>query len=128
VICNIQNDVAAFAEIRRTLKPGGRLIAQLPAYRFLWSAHDVAVGHKHRYVAQDLREKLTRAGLTVESLTYLNMMLFPFIALLRLARKPVSANGHAGSDLAPLPRPLNAVLTRIFSAEMRAARRVNFPY
>ena len=44
VICNIEDDVSAFREIARVLKPGGRVIVQLPAYRCLWSAHDVAVG------------------------------------------------------------------------------------
>lgn len=127
VICNIQHDVAAFREIRRTLKPDGYMIVQLPAYRFLWSAHDVAVGHKHRYMARDLRAKIEDAGFRVKKLTYLNMTLFPFIALLRFARRP-AANDNAHSDLAPLPQPVNAALTRLFSAEMRAAPRRRFPF
>lgn len=128
VICNIQNDVAAFAEIRRVLNPGGRVIVQLPAYQWLWSAHDVAVGHKHRYTAETLREKITRAGLQVENLKYLNTALFPIIALLRFARRPAARNGHAYSDLTPLPTPLNNVLTRVFSAEMRGALARDLPY
>src|ERR1700682_490433 len=83
VICNIQDDVAAFAEIRRTLKPAGRMVVLLPAYRWLWSAHDVAVGHKHRYTRADLSEKIVRAGFEIEQLTYLNTALFPLIALMR---------------------------------------------
>ncbi|MBI4674076.1 MAG: class I SAM-dependent methyltransferase [Chloroflexi bacterium] len=129
VICNIQHDVAAFQEIRRTLKPGGRMIVQLPAYRFLWSAHDVAVGHKHRYMARDLRAKIEQADLRVETLTYLNMLLFPLIAFLRFVRRQaVASNGSAHSDLTPLPRSINHVLTQLFSAEMRAASRRRFPY
>lgn len=128
VICNIQEDVAAFAEIRRALKPGGRVIAQLPAYRWLWSAHDVAVGHKYRYAKRELHEKITRAGLRVEALQYLNTMLFPFIALLRFARRPAVKNGYAHSDLAPLPRALNEGLTRLFSAEMRMALTRQMPF
>ncbi len=128
VICNIQHDVAAFAEIRRTLKPGGRLITQLPAYTWLWSAHDVAVGHKYRYSANELREKISRAGFQVETLTYLNTALFPFIALMRFARRPAAVNGHAHSDLTPLPHALNQGLTRLFSAEMRRALDWRLPY
>ncbi len=128
VICNIQDDVAAFAEIRRALKPNGLLIAQLPAYQWLWSTHDVAVGHKYRYAANDLREKISRAGFRVETLTYLNTALFPFIALLRFARRPAAVNGHAHSDLTPLPRVVNESLARVFSAEMRGALKRNMPY
>ncbi len=128
VICNIQNDAAAFVELRRALRQGGRVIVQLPAYAFLWSAHDVAVGHKRRYGARDLREKIERAGLQVERLTYLNMTLFPLIALLRFGRRERAANGHANSDLTPLPRPVNSALTRLFSAEMRRAARASFPF
>lgn len=120
VICNIQDDVGSMREIRRTLKPGGRMIAQLPAYQWLWSAHDVAVGHKYRYTAKDLHEKITRAGFHAETITYLNTTLFPFITLLRFARRP-HANGKAHSDLTPLPHTLNDLLTRIFSAEMSGA-------
>lgn len=127
VICNIQHDVSAFQEIRRTLKPNGRMIVQLPAYRFLWSAHDVAVGHKHRYMARDLREKIETAGFRVEKLSYLNMVLFPLIALLRFARRP-AAHDNAHSDLTPMPHALNSALTRLFSAEMRAAPYHRFPY
>jgi hypothetical protein len=79
-------------------------------------------------MARDLREKITRAGFRVETLTYLNMTLFPFIALLRFARRQAIANGHANSDLTPLPRPMNSALSKLFSAEMRAAPRLRFPY
>lgn len=127
VICNIQDDVAAFAEIRRALKPDGRLIVQLPAYPFLWSAHDVAVGHKHRYTARTLRDRISRAGFHIETLTYLNTTLFPFIALLRFARRQ-AANGHAHSDLTPLPHVLNEGLSRIFSAEARRVLDWHLPY
>jgi SAM-dependent methyltransferase len=128
VICNIQDDVAAFREVRRALKPGGLLITQMPAFSWLWSAHDVAVGHKYRYTEQDLREKIMRAGFRVEKITYLNTTLFPLIALMRFARRPSAVNGHARSDLTPMPKPVNEGLTRLFSAEMRHALDHKLPY
>jgi SAM-dependent methyltransferase len=128
VICNIADDVSAFAEIKRVIKPGGRVIVQLPAYRFLWSAHDVAVGHKHRYTAQDLSRKIEGAGLLVERVTYLNAVLFPIQVLARLRRRRESVDGNVHSDLSPLPHALNSALARLFEAEMRAAPHVRFPY
>lgn len=128
VICNIQDDVSAFAEIGRVTKPGGRVIAQLPAYPFLWSAHDVAVGHKRRYTAGDLASRIGRAGLSVERITYLNAFLFPLQVIARLSRRKESVNGNAHSDLKPLPHLLNSALARLFAAEMRAAPHMRFPY
>jgi SAM-dependent methyltransferase len=128
VICNIADDVSAFAEIKRVMKPGGRVIVQLPAYHFLWSAHDVAVGHKHRYTAPDLSRKIKRAGLVVERVTYLNAILFPMEVIARLWRRGESVDGNAHSDLTPLPRALNSALARLFEAEMRAAPHLRFPY
>lgn len=128
VICNIADDVSAFAEIKRVTKPGGHVIVQLPAYRFLWSAHDVAVGHKHRYTASGLSRKIARAGLVVERVTYLNSILFPMEVLARLWRRGESADGNAHSDLTQMPRVLNYALARLFEAEMRAAPHLRLPY
>ncbi|MCX7840360.1 MAG: class I SAM-dependent methyltransferase, partial [Anaerolineae bacterium] len=65
VICNIADDQRAFDEIARVLKSGGYAIIQVPAYQWLWSHHDIAVGHQRRYAARDLRAKIERAGMTV---------------------------------------------------------------
>ena len=43
---------AALAEFRRCLRPGGILVLNLPAYRWLYSAHDVAVDNVRRYRAR----------------------------------------------------------------------------
>ncbi|MDE3091533.1 MAG: class I SAM-dependent methyltransferase, partial [Chloroflexota bacterium] len=80
VICNIVDDVGAFAEVCRVLKPGGIFIVQLPAYQWLWSRHDVAVGHKWRYTARSVRDKLTRAGFAIDRITHVNTGFFPFVA------------------------------------------------
>ncbi len=128
VICNIENDVSAFVELARVLRPGGRVIVQLPAYRFLWSAHDVAVGHKHRYTAENLANKVRQAGLVVERVTYLNVVLFPFEVMARLWRRSEHVNGNGHSDLTPLPTSINDLLTHLFKTEMRLAPRVRFPY
>lgn len=129
VICNIPDDAAAFAELARVLKPGGRFITQLPAYPWLWSTHDVAVGHQRRYTARGLRASIEQAGLTVERVTHTNMLLLPLIAAGRLARRRGLHNGGpVQSDLAtPLPAWVNASLGVLAMAEMRAVAHVDLP-
>ncbi len=129
VICNIADDGAAFAEVARVLKPGGRLITLLPANEWLWSAHDIAVSHQRRYSPRRLREQLTRAGFAIERLTYLNALFFPLILAARLAQNARGENHpNAASDLKVLPRPLNALFTALYSAETRLATRVSLPF
>jgi ubiquinone/menaquinone biosynthesis C-methylase UbiE len=49
VLEHLQDDARAVQEIYRILKPGGRLIATVPAHQFLWSYHDEALHHVRRY-------------------------------------------------------------------------------
>jgi SAM-dependent methyltransferase len=128
VICNVADDAATFAEIARVLKPGGRLIIQVPAYQWLWSMHDVAVGHQRRYAARELREKITRAGMEVERLTHANALLFPLIAARRLIRRALGEGRTVHSDLTPLPGVVNATLSALFAVEMCVVSRVDLLY
>lgn len=129
VICNIPDDVAAFTEIGRVLKPGGRLVTQLPAYQWLWSTHDVAVGHQRRYSSRELRSKVSRAGLEIERITHTNVIFLPLVIARRFAQRPhLNGERAVSSDLAtPLPRVLNESLGAIAVAEMRALAQMDFP-
>jgi SAM-dependent methyltransferase len=129
VLCNLKDDAAAFREIARVLKPGAPFIVGLPAYQWLWSMHDVAVGHERRYDAREVREKLSQAGFTVERVTYANTILFPPIAAVRLlGRRAKEIPTGVHSDLVPLPGIINGLLTALFVTEMRTAARVNLPF
>ncbi|MBI5304960.1 MAG: methyltransferase domain-containing protein [Chloroflexi bacterium] len=130
VICNIMDDVGTFTEIGRVLKPGARLIVQLPAYQWLWSAHDVAVGHQRRYTARMTRAKLERAGFRVERVLHVNTLLLPVVMIERLIRRRALTNGNAvQSDLQMnLPGVVNASLAALYRAEARLAARVDLPF
>lgn len=129
VICNIADDKRAFGEVARVLKPGARFIVQLPAYQWLWSMHDVAVGHQRRYDANSLREKVSAAGFEIERVTYANMLLMPLIAAMRMTTRRAKMNGSpVHSDLVTLPSVVNGPLSALFTTEMRAVSRANLPY
>jgi len=102
----------------------------LPAYQWLWSMHDVAVGHQRRYDGRGVREKLARAGMHVERIFHVNALMLPFVAIQRLLRRYALKNGnHIVSDLQMnLPRWLNRVLSSIYPVEVRLEERVNFPF
>ena len=111
VLEHIEDDGRAAREIARVLRPGGRLLAAVPAGPDLWSAHDVAVGHQRRYTRPAFVTLLTAAGLAVEDVGYWNVVLRPVV---RLRRRSAS-----GSDLAPVARPVNAALRALVEAEWR---------
>ncbi|HEY3108540.1 MAG TPA: methyltransferase domain-containing protein, partial [Chloroflexota bacterium] len=83
----VGDDVAALAELRRVLRPGGNLLLRLPAHEWLRGAHDAAVHTERRYTAAGLRARLAGAGLEPRRLTYLNSLLLPLAAAKRAAER-----------------------------------------
>lgn len=126
VLEHIEDDSAALARAGRLLKPTGRLLVTVPAYAWLWSAHDEAHHHHRRYTARMLGQQARSAGLEVTRLGYFNSLLFPLIAGARIARKLFG--GDEGSDAALPPAAINTVLTGIFGLERHVVPNGLFPF
>ena len=54
VLEHLDRDEETLTVLRQRLKPGGWLLATVPAFPFLWSAHDATHRHQRRYVAGEL--------------------------------------------------------------------------
>lgn len=125
VIEHIEADAASLARLKQHLAPDGRMIMTVPAMPWLWSQHDVTHHHFRRYTKGQLEGLLRGAGLTPVLLTYFNTLLFPPIALLRIARKALGGKDE-GDDAMPSPA-VNAMLNRIFEIEKHLIGRIPLP-
>ncbi len=66
------------------LAPQGRLILNVPAGQWAFSAYDVAAGHQRRYSIESLIVAASRNHLQLESCTYWGLALVPTLALRKL--------------------------------------------
>jgi SAM-dependent methyltransferase len=124
VLEHVDGDQAALQSIAAKLAPGGRILVTVPAYQWMWSAHDVAHHHKRRYSRAALRAVAEAAGLRAERIGYFNSLLFPVAAAARIAGRLL---GRKGSDDRLPPAPLNAILRGIFGLERHLVGRVPLP-
>ncbi|MDQ2783438.1 MAG: class I SAM-dependent methyltransferase [Chloroflexota bacterium] len=117
-------EAAALAELYRALRPGGRLLINLPAFSSLAGEHDVAVRTARRYTTREARALVEAHGFHVERCSYWNMALAPAIWLVRRfsRRKPLDA-ATAHSDITPPAAPINRTLLGIARLERRLLHR-----
>jgi SAM-dependent methyltransferase len=106
VLCHRDVDeTAALAQFHRCLGPGGLLVLNLPAYRWMMSRHDRAVYNVRRYTRRGLGRLLQAAGFRVVFASYWNAVLFPIMVI---TRKLLASDG-AGSDVRVYPAPIEAL-------------------
>lgn len=123
---HIPDDSAAFAESFRVLKSGGVLTLSVPAFRFLWGPHDIALMHMRRYRGGEIRQRLEEAGFVVERLSYSVFFLFPILVIWRMFEK--LKPGPPEASLVRLPHWANQLLTSLQDLEAATIAARDLPW
>jgi SAM-dependent methyltransferase len=126
VIEHTDPESASLSEIRRVLRPGGRLLLTVPAYQWAWSDHDVANGHHRRYTRPRAVAAVEAAGLRVERATYGFSATLPLFAAERVYRRIRRARPAGPVDTVELPhvpRPLHHALMGLMRVDLAVLTR-----
>jgi hypothetical protein len=99
----------------------------VPAYQWLWSGHDVSLGHFRRYTSRHLRARVKAAGFNVPKCSYAIMVSFPLIVAFRLYQRLFQPKKQASSYV-ELPNGLNRFFINLLRMEAVILERVNFPF
>lgn len=109
VLEHVADDGQALREFYRVLRPGGLVFLLVPAYQWLWSEHDVALGHHRRYTANALAKKTTADGFAVVKKGYCITLAFLPVVIFRWWKKLIGRSSSPVTSYVVLPGFLNAL-------------------
>jgi len=128
VLEHIEDAAAFLEEINRVMKPGSLLFLTVPAHQWLFSKHDIALGHHRRYSKSSLQRELDLAGFKALEVRYFFASLIAPVFLMRripylLSRKRIVVsdnNMKAATEGGIEPYPaINKVLKMILTLEAK---------
>jgi SAM-dependent methyltransferase len=114
----------ALSEARRCLQLGGVALINLPAYRWLLSAHDRRVHNARRFTRSEASALLRAHGFRIVRSSYWNTFLFPLMLLHRLV-----ASADDQSDVREFPGWLDSLFSAALAVErFLIARGLSLPF
>jgi SAM-dependent methyltransferase len=128
VLEHLDDPVAALREMNRVCTPDGLVVISVPAYRFLWSGHDLALSHRRRYTARLLREQVEAAGLRVVRLTHAYAIFVVPVLLVRRLRSLMPGRRQNKADLGIVSGALNSLLIAYMRLEAAILRGTDLPF
>jgi len=124
VLEHLRDPAAALRRARELLEPQGRIVITVPAFRWLWSGHDVINEHLTRYTRASLGALADSADLELRSSRYFFHWTVPVKLALggveRIRRMP-------GRPPAVPPAWLNRLLYAVSRGEERLLAPLNLP-
>lgn len=126
VLEHIERDTETLVAAKKLLANNGRMLITVPAYQWLYGAHDEFLHHKRRYSLKQLKGKIAEAGLKATKISFFNTILFPLAVVARLKDR-LFGNELATGTAVP-PAIINAVLRSVFGAERFLLKRCNLPF
>lgn len=119
VLEHIEDPKSALADWVPHIRPGGHLILSVPAFQSRFGPMDIHAGHFKRYEPDELRERLTEAGLVVDSVT---VYAWPLGYALEAVRNRIDAKKLAAAKANGTSiEELTAASGRTFQPSRRAA-------
>ena len=124
VLEHIDNDVEVLRQVRRCLSTDGVLIITVPAFSWLWTAHDDMNHHFRRYTRKTLKNTVDAAGLKTEVSRYFYNWLVPLKLMVRFKEKLI---GTTSTSPKVPGKFVNGLLTGVSRLEQRLTRNVPLP-
>ena len=87
VLEHVDDDIGLVRHYAGKVPRGAHFLATVPAFRFLWSGHDVFLEHQRRYRLDEIETTLRSAGLELVRGAYYFGFVFPLAAAVRLATR-----------------------------------------
>ncbi len=126
IIEHVDDDGLALREIMRVLRPGGKVLLTVPAFKLLWGLQDRVAQHKRRYRLAPLTKSVKGAGLRVVHAYYFNYLL---VVPILSARRLIDALGIALQSEGQVNSPfLNRALSAVFACDIYSAPFIRPPF
>jgi len=125
VLEHIKEDELALKKLTSLLKKNGIIILTVPAYKWLYSNHDIILHHYRRYSKKEIINK-TKHLFNIEKITYFCFFTFPLFILSRLLNKLTKKDSLLGTNIPN--KYINKILLKIFSFERFILKYFNFPF
>jgi SAM-dependent methyltransferase len=115
VLEHVDDDRGLLRHYAAKVPSGAHFLVTVPAFRFLWSGHDVFLEHKRRYRLGEIEAAMRDAGLQVVRGAYYFGLVFPLAAAVRLAQRNAI---EPRSSLKKHGTLANAILSAACAAEL----------
>jgi SAM-dependent methyltransferase len=125
VIEHVKKPKNLLRSLKKFLKKDGRILITVPAYQFLFSKKDKALGHYRRYNKKLLKSELLEFN--IEKISYFNTLLCPPIIIMTLLNKLLNRDYIKQVETTP-NFILNKVCYFIFSIEKYFLKYFNLPF
>lgn len=130
VLEHVDDEAAILRDVHRVLVPGGYLVVSVPAYKFLWSEHDIALHHQRRYTRSGVSRLLAESGFRVRRASYCISFSFLLIVFYRIGKGIINRlrPSRPHTSHVELPGFVNSFFIGVLGLEARLLRFMNFPF